>query len=44
MKASIENHDRVVQLLVAAGAKLNLLHQVQHNIILYIDLVKKLCY
>ena len=43
MKASIENHDRVVQLLVAAGAKLDLLHQVQHNI-LYMDLVKKLCY
>ena len=38
MKASIENHDRIVQLLIAAGAKLDLLHQVQH--ILYMDLVK----
>ena len=31
MKASFENHDKVVQLLVAAGATLDLLHQV-HNI------------
>jgi hypothetical protein len=29
MKASIENHDKIVQLLVTAGAKLDLLHQVQ---------------
>jgi hypothetical protein len=28
MKASIENHDKVVQLLITAGAKLDLLHQV----------------
>ncbi len=43
MKASIENHDKVVQLLVTAGAKLDLLHQVQRihmeSIILFPGLI-----
>ena len=38
MKASFENHDKVVQLLATAGATLNLLHRV-----CVYDLSDKLC-